>query len=38
MDNVYIESVVVALAPRVKAFLLKCADGSAVIEDALIEK
>lgn len=29
---------IAALAPKVKAFLLKCADGSAVIEDALIEE
>lgn len=29
---------IAALAPKVKAFLLKCADGSAVIEDALMEE
>lgn len=29
---------IAALAPKVKAFLLKCADGSAVIEDALIDE
>ena len=28
---------IAVLAPKVTAFLLKCADGSAVIEDALIE-
>ena len=29
---------IAVLAPKVTAFLLKCADGSAVIEDALIEE
>lgn len=29
---------IAVLAPKVTSFLLKCADGSAVIEDALIEE